>query len=117
MGRIFFDTDELDKLSSEVDDIKSSFDTMKTTVENFDVPSVWYDWFYYRSYLDDNYRYISDSNLYKSVMNARDDCKGVLSWIAACKTNLTTFSDDAESSFSDIEVTELKTRASIVVAK
>lgn len=117
MGRIFFDTEQFDTLSSNIDDIKSSLNTMKTKVEGFDVPSVWYDWFSYKNYLDDKYKDSNSSNLCGNIIDSINNCDEVLNWLSSAKTNLGTFSEDAVSSFTDIEVPEIKTRSSIVVSK
>lgn len=117
MGRIFFDTDELENLDAELDGIDTDLVGMMNKVRNFDVPSVWYDWFSQRKFLDDAYCDSGVSNLYREIRKAKNCCDEIEEWIKDCKTNLNAFSSDAESSFNKIEDIDLKPRGSIVVCK
>ena len=115
MGRIFFDTDELQNLDTELDSIDGSLSGMMTKVRNFDVPSVWYDWFSQRKFLDDAYCDSGVSNLYREIRKGKNCCDEVEEWVRDCRINLSTFSSEAESSFKKIEDIDLKPRGSIVV--
>jgi len=117
MGKIYFDTEELEVLSSELDTISSNLNDIMDQIKNFDVPNVWFDWFSQRKFLDDSYADNSSSNLYRSVRNCKTQCDSVRELVNDCKDNLNLFSSEMEQSFSKIEDVDLKPRGSIVILK
>ena len=117
MGRIFFDTDELENLDVELDGIDADLSGMMNRVRNFDVPSVWYDWFSQRKFLDDAYCDSGVSNLYRGIRTSKNHCDDIEEWLKECRKNLKNFSEEAERSFSKIEDIDLKPRSSIVICK
>jgi len=117
MAKIFFDTDELEGLESILDDISSSLSSMMEKVCEFDVPSVWYDWFSQKQFLDDSYRDSGSPNLYRGISDAKNSCSEIEKWIGNCKKNFKSFSDNLVTSIDSIEDVDLKPRESIVVSK
>ena len=109
MAKVYFDSDKLNSdFLGYLDSLKTSLKNAKSIASSFDVPSVYYDYFRYKSYLQS-----LDSDITTIITNA----ESIETWVKSSIKSYQTFSDNAVESFNKIEDIEIKPRESIVIAR
>ena len=107
MTKVFYDSDNLKgKFLRNLDSVIEELRSAKHDAEFFDVPSYYWDYFKYRSYL---------KGLSSDINDIIESCKRIEKWIDSCMQSYDSFYDNAIVGFNSIEELDIKERSSIII--
>lgn len=107
MTKVFYDSDNLkNKFLRNLDSVMEELQSAKRDADSFDVPSYYWDYFKYKSYL---------KGLSSDIGDIIDLCKNVERWIDSSMKSYNLISENAIDVFNSIEEMDIKERSSIVI--
>lgn len=106
MTKIFYDSDDLkNRFSEEVSSLIVELESAKNAADSFDVPSYYWDYFEYKSYL---------KSLSSDIKGIIEKCEKINNWIDSSIKSYMLFSEGAIDLFNSIDNLDIKERTSIV---
>ena len=106
MAKVFYDSDDLkNNFLEKIDSLITELNSAKNDADSFDIPSYYWDYFRYKSYL---------RGLSSDIKDIIEQCKIVNNWINSSIKAYKLFSENAISSFNSIDDLDIKERTSIV---